>query len=468
MNIQAYLVAWDDYLQNCLDIESQFIKFGINIFVINSGSHREGWENVGDIRYYKQFYYAIKNFNIENDYLLFMCGDVSHKDWSAVINRATAVLSSYEDIYLYSPHFTNDPWNFDSTNIKVSEKDPMLSISTNTNGIMFFMHRDLVSEMIKFFDSFESEFGWDGMVSGWALDVVHSAISIGMNKIILRDSKYIVNHPAGSSYNHDKATSEASKILSAFAKFYPEYATLADAIYKRMARDENFIHAKSFYGKELDLSPVRNNIDFHIIYINDERIKNRIDIENKLHAIKHQITSLNAKDQQKKSEFLENNKDFKIAWEHFKDGEIGNFGSHYLSWKYVVDNNLDKLLIFEDDAIIDDNFLDMYNLFIEYCPSDYDVFSMFVHENQFDRFRKSDRINDYIAKGYQDWSTLCYVVSNSGAKKMINYVESIGMDAPTDWFIFRNGHAGKFNVYTFVPQKAGSVKIDGKYPSQVQ
>lgn len=468
MKIEAYLVAWDDFLDNCLEIESQFKNIDIQFSVINSGSPISGWQNVGDIRYYRQFFYAIKNFNTQNDYLLFMCGDVSHSNWAAVIDRAVSVLSQYDDIYLYAPHFTNDPWNFDSTNLKISEQDKMLSISTNTNGIMFFMHKDLVCEMIRFFEYFESEIGWDGMVSGWALDIVHSAIAINKNKIILRDSKYIVNHPAGSSYNHDKATSESSIILTTFARFLPNAGHIVEKIYGRMSRDKNCSSIESFYGKDLDLIKSRNKIDFHIIHINDERIQNRIDIEAKVYGINHEIKCLNAKNPKEKLTFLNENSKFKISWEHFKDGEIGNFGSHYLSWKYVIENNLDRLLVFEDDAVIDDNFLDMYNLFIEHCPEDYDVFSMFVHENQFDRFTKSDQINEYIAKGYQDWSTLCYVVSNRGANTLVEYVESVGMDAPTDWFIFRNGHAGKFNVYTFVPKKAGSVKIDGRYPSQVQ
>lgn len=134
----------------------------------------------------------------------------------------------------------------------------------------------------------------------------------------------------------------------------------------------------------------------------------------------------------------------------------------------MAENNIDKLLIFEDDAKLSEEFIDKYNLFLDYCPKDYDVFSIFVHENQFPRFNSNDIINDYIAKGYQDWSTLCYVVSNSGAKKLLGYVKNIGMDYPTDWFIFRHGAKGIFNVYTFPPEKVGGIEIDSRYESQVQ
>jgi GR25 family glycosyltransferase involved in LPS biosynthesis len=122
----------------------------------------------------------------------------------------------------------------------------------------------------------------------------------------------------------------------------------------------------------------------------------------------------------------------------------------------------------KDDAKINNSFIDKYNLFLDFCPKDYDIFSIFVHPNQFPRFNHNDIINPCIAKGYQDWSTLCYVVSNSGAKKLLKYIKETGMDYPTDWFIFRHGSKGIFNVYTFQPEIAGGVEIDDRYQSQVQ
>ena len=468
MKFQSYLVSWDEYYKNSLDIESQFKNMGLDIKVINSGSPKDGWINVGDIRYFRQFYYAIKDFNFNNDYMLFMCGDVSNEDWSIVINRAVDVLSTYEDIYLYAPYFTNDPWGFNSTSLKISELDKDLSLATNTNGIMFFMHKETVKDMLQFFDYFEKKYGWEGMVSGWAIDLVHSSFVIGKNKIILRDSKNIVKHPAGSSYNHSKATEETALIYKAFNEYSKEYSFIVDKIYKRMSHDPSNMNVINFYGQDIDLIKKKTKINYHIIHINDERKNNRDLIDSMLNASRHEIKSVNAKDPKQKKEFFLLNKDFKLSWDKFKDGEIGNFASHYLAWNYVVENNLNNLLIFEDDAIINELFLEKYNLFLTHCPDDYDVFSIFVHKNQFPRFNHNDIINENISKGYQDWSTLCYVISNSGAKKFIEYVKVNGMDYPTDWFIFRNGHKGIFNVYTFPPEKTGGIEIDEQYSSQVQ
>lgn len=468
MKIQGYLVCWDDYRDNCVDIESQFKLNNFNLTVINSGQPKDGWVNLGDVRYYRQFYYALKDFDLNSDYLLFICGDVSSSNWTSLINRMVNVVSKYEDVYVYAPHFTNDAWNFNATNLKVSSVDKDISIASNTNGIMFLMHKEIVKDMLEFFNYFQEKYGWEGMVSGWAIDLVHSSFTIGKGKLVVRDSKNIITHPAGSSYNHGKATNETALIYKAFNEFSKEYSHIVNKIYGRMSHDKNYMEVQSFYGNDLDLKIKRKKIEYHIIYINDERKWNRDNIDAYLNGKRHPIQSVNAKIDGVKEKFIEDNKDFNLAWEGFKPGEFGNFASHYLAWKYVVENNMDKLLIFEDDAKLSEEFIDKYNLFLDYCPKDYDVFSIFVHENQFPRFNSNDIINDIIAKGYQDWSTLCYIISNAGAKKLLNYVKQTGMDYPTDWFIFRHGAKGIFNVYTFRPEIAGGVEIDDRYHSQVQ
>jgi GR25 family glycosyltransferase involved in LPS biosynthesis len=441
---------------------------GFNIEIINSGRPKEGWHNLGDVRYFRQFYYAIKNFDFNNDYMLFICGDLSYNNWAGFLNRAIKVLSQYEDVYLYSPHFTNDPWNFDSTNLKVSELDNDLSFATNTNGMMFFMHKEIVKEMLKFFDYFEEKHGWEGMISGWAIDVVHSAITISKNKIILRDSKHLINHPAGSSYDHGKATEESILIYESFNNFNSECSKVVSGIHSRMYRDKSFSSLKDFYAKDFDLKLRPNNIDYHVIYINDERKENRDLIDKVLNGRKHLIKSLNAKDENELNLFYSKNPEFKLSWTEFKPGEIGNFGSHYNAWKYVIENDLDNLLIFEDDCLVDENFIFIYNDLMSLVPIDYDIFSIFIDSNQYPRFKDSDFINNKIAKGYQDWSTLCYAVSQSGAKKLIQEVKDNGMYHPTDWFIFRGGHAGRYNVYSLIPEIRPPVSIDGRYNSQVQ
>ena len=129
---------------------------------------------------------------------------------------------------------------------------------------------------------------------------------------------------------------------------------------------------------------------------------------------------------------------------------------------------MDSLTIFEDDIIVHDNFEEQYNTLINNAPHGWDVISIFVDPNQHSRFDETQKVNDYIAKGYQDWSTLGYIISKNGAEKICKFVEEHGMNQPVDWYIFRNGHAGNFNVYTVPPSIPCSLEIDHTYPSQVQ
>ena len=213
---------------------------------------------------------------------------------------------------------------------------------------------------------------------------------------------------------------------------------------------------------------MKNEINYHIIYINDERKSNRENIQSVVNGNLRNVFSLNANDPQEVEKFYVNNKKFKVLWDGYKVGEFGNFASHYSAWQYVIDEDLDSLLVFEDDAIIHEDFVTKYNIIKSNVPDDYDVMSVFVDPNQYERYLPNHYVNDYISKGYQDWSTLCYIVSRQGAEKLIRYVNEIGMDHPTDWFIFRKGHAGTFNVYTVPPEFPSPLEIDHSYESQVQ
>lgn len=475
MKLFAYVVCWDDVHYNVVDnIEKQLIDYGQPHKIINSGQmKRNHWDNVGDIRYFKQFYKALKEFDLSNDFMVFICGDVSYDNWSGHLDRAKQVLSRYKNIHVYAPHFTNDPWFEGATSLGAFDTDKNLLISTNTNGIMYYLHRDIVIQMLEYFDHLYENTKLEGMVSGWGIDLVWSAFAVMNNKIVVRDKEHIIHHPKGSSYDHGQASHETNIVFENFNSFCKKNKMDVDraehiksSIYKRMGKDES-ITIESFYGPEFKVFDNRE-INYHIIHIDDVRKSNRDRVDEILMSNKINIPSLDARTDENKELFLSQNPRFKITWPEFKNGEIGNFGSHYIAWKYLIDSKLDNLLIFEDDILIENDFISKYNLAIDNVPSDYDVLSIFVHSNQYDRFDKSQEISYYIAKGYQDWSTLCYVVSKSGARKLVEYVENNGMNRPTDWFIFRGGNEGLFNVYTLPPHFKSPVSIDTRYESQVQ
>jgi hypothetical protein len=474
VSFYTYLVAWDEVHFNCVEIDEQFMAAGQPITVINSGNmKRDHWDNVGDIRYFRQFYKALKEFDFSNDFMIFVCGDVSYNDWAGYLDRANQVLSRYKNIHVYAPHFTHDPWSESSTSLGYFPDDQNLVISTNTNGIMYHLHRDVVLQMLEYFDHLYENTKLENMISGWGIDVVWSALAVMNNNLVVRDKQHIVTHPKGSSYDHGQASHETNLVFENFHSFckvngidLDKAIKLEQDIYKRMGRDES-VTIESFYGPDFKIIDNRK-INYHIIHIDDMRKTNRDHVEELLMSNKLEIDCLDARTDENKLKFFEENPNFKLSWHGFKNGEIGNFGSHYLAWKFLAKSNLENMLIFEDDVLIENNFIEKYNIAIENVPSDYDVLSIFVHPNQYDRFDKTQEISYYIAKGYQDWSTLCYVVSKNGAKKLIKHVEDHGMGRPTDWFIFRGGNEGIFNVYTLPPHFISPVSIDTRYESQVQ
>ena len=476
MSFFTYLVSWDDFHDNCVSIEKEFKSVEQPIKVINSGSTAvSGWDNVGDIRYYRQFYHALKSFDSSYDYMAFMCGDVSYNNWPEFIKRADKVLNTYDNVGLYAPHLTYEPWNESATKLMVSQYDEDINIASNTDGILFIMHKDIVANMLEYFNYLDQDIDFKSMVSGWGIDLIWSALAINNSKLILRDKKHIITHPQGSSYNHDKATQEVIKIMQKFNEFTAsknmdteKINLIINKITGRMSHNPECMSYENFYEKDFHSVEKKFDINYHVIYIDDTRKQNRDLIEHTLKSNKIELKSLNAKDPDQLSKFYEDNKDFRLGWQGFKLGEIGNFGSHYMTWKYLINSSLDNILVFEDDALIKDNFLSDYYLAMKNVPQDFDVLSIYIDPNQYDRFNQSDYVNEYIAKGYQDWSTLCYVVSRQGAQKLVKYVADNGMDYPTDWFIFRNGHKGLFNVYTLAPGFQSPLEIDQRYESQVQ
>jgi len=474
MSFYAYVVKWDAVHYNVVEMEDAFKAYGQEYTVINSGNMtRDGWHDVGDIRYYRQLYYALMNFDYNYDYMAFICGDVSHWNWAGVLDRAKSVLDSYEP-GLYAPHLTNEPWKQESSCIGQVPIDEKLLISIQTDGIMVFIHRDIASVLLEYFEYLEKQIDIKSITSGWGMDMIWSSIAIANNQLILRDNAYIVEHPAGSSYDHSKASSDLKIVLDNFYGFLehkgidPSAAReIHSKIYGRMSQDPNCMAIQDFYSDVPKLYKHYNTINYHTIYINDERKSNRDLIDRMLNANKVNIKSLSVKDGGLE-EFKKDNPEFKFAWDGFKPGEIGNFGSHYNAWKYLKNSDLNSLLVFEDDTFIHQDFVEKYNVLIKNVPQDYDILSVYVDPNQYERFDSSQYISYYIAKGYQDWSTLCYVISKQGAEKLCKYVEEIGFDHPTDWFIFRKGHQGIFNVYTTPPYFPSPLEIDQRYESQVQ
>ena len=148
-------------------------------------------------------------------------------------------------------------------------------------------------------------------------------------------------------------------------------------------------------------------------------------------------------------------------------GVIGVWASNYTSYKNFLETDKDILILFEDDIILSKNFKSVLNSYLMELPEGWEFFSPFVPGDSLFAYNEIEHSfnNDYLTcRSYQQWSCATYVVSRAGAKKAIENVESIGITAPIDWYIFNfrmkqeDGQI-RFNTYTVKPNSYKPVKL---------
>jgi GR25 family glycosyltransferase involved in LPS biosynthesis len=139
------------------------------------------------------------------------------------------------------------------------------------------------------------------------------------------------------------------------------------------------------------------------------------------------------------------NLDNKQGWRY---GEVGIWASNWLAWKGFIESEYDYLILMEDDIVLYENFLPELERYIKHLPENFDAFHAFCPSDQNHKYDIAMDISDELCSSYQDWSCACYIVSRSGAQKMI-YLANRGIRLPLDWFMFRQKNL--FSVYTLKP-----------------
>jgi GR25 family glycosyltransferase involved in LPS biosynthesis len=100
-------------------------------------------------------------------------------------------------------------------------------------------------------------------------------------------------------------------------------------------------------------------------------------------------------------------------------------------------------------------------------PEDWEFFSPFVPDDSlfaYNEMKHSFNNDSLTCRSYQQWSCATYVVNRSGAKKAIENIESMGITAPIDWYVFnfrmkQEDNQIKFNTYTIKPNSYRPVKL---------
>lgn len=222
---KTYIVAWDEAIDNCLDISEQLTNGDIPHKFYNVSSienQTPNWDRAEDIRYYGHFFNAVKDFlSTDHDVFIFNAGDMKYDNYSVYTRRIEKMFEDNYNLALFAPDCTNDVFVGKPSTIEPSKKYPELYLSTNTNGIYVAMSRDMAGYVSMFQDwSIETgEIDFTKMRSGWGLDIAYCALAIFLNKIIYRDSSVTMFHPTSQSYSQNQGLEEFYLTINSFSKF---------------------------------------------------------------------------------------------------------------------------------------------------------------------------------------------------------------------------------------------------------
>ena len=157
------------------------------------------------------------------------------------------------------------------------------------------------------------------------------------------------------------------------------------------------------------------------------------------------------------------------------DGIKGCALSHRSIWELMVENNYKNVLVFEDDAVIPEDFDRQFQDIWNHLPKDYDIVYFGCILGCSDKsavnyiFKKingysTDEINDYILTTKGSSGTHCYMVSLEGAKKFITKPINSHIDFQLlTWIKTYNYKAYTTNVNMVETSQDGS-SISDTYP----
>ena len=123
-------------------------------------------------------------------------------------------------------------------------------------------------------------------------------------------------------------------------------------------------------------------------------------------------------------------------------GAVGCYLSHALIWERMVEKNIQKCIIFEDDVKFYSNFKEEFEKVVEFIPKDADVvfLDLLWCENKID-------VNEYVKKiDGQFFGTHAYIITLEAAKKFLSKILpiEIQIDSYMSYFSLENN----MNMYT--------------------
>lgn len=169
-----------------------------------------------------------------------------------------------------------------------------------------------------------------------------------------------------------------------------------------------------------------------------------------------------------------NNKPYPVGTEGFagrgwKLGELGVWASNIEALEKFVESDYEAVILMEDDIVLTNNFNGRLLRMLNRLPEGWDLFSGFVPYTAIRKFRRDPRkyriADDEIAKLFQTWSMLCYVVTKQGATKILELLKS-GINIPIDALLY--SEEARLNSYSILYSAPELCSLGSFLPSTIQ
>jgi hypothetical protein len=141
----------------------------------------------------------------------------------------------------------------------------------------------------------------------------------------------------------------------------------------------------------------------------------------------------------------------------FRFGAVGLAFTTFLAYKKLLETDYEMFLIFEDDAELNTNSVNLTKKYLEEVPENFDVLSLYENKAFYSKYNTSHEIGlENICRFYNDRSTLVYAISRSGIQKYYEHFKIL-IDLPVDLYLFDNKkNTNKYAIKPTAPQPFSS------------
>jgi hypothetical protein len=261
---KTYTVAWDEVLDNVLDIDNQLKAANLDYLVFDVTSspvERDGWVVADKVRYFGHFYNSLRDFvSSDADIFIFNAGDIYGSNQAELTKSVEESMSADEDIWIISPNITNecgpnqDPVPL--TGIAKSKKYKDFVLTAHVNGIWVALRRALAKTIYDFYvwARGNGKMNFKTMTTGHGLDYLYCSWALYNNKKVYRNLSFEVTTGVVTSYSTANAKNELTTVIEGFISFVrkvgEDHETLrktCEAIHDRLSKKRESYPIESIY-----------------------------------------------------------------------------------------------------------------------------------------------------------------------------------------------------------------------------